>query len=218
MTNTSRKTTIRTSRLALTALAILIGAGAVYVMTPAMRNAGTASCAASADTLARMKPLARGEVAAVIVPDAPRALPVLAFQDGEGRQMSLADFKGRTVLLNLWATWCAPCREEMPALDRLQGEMGGKEFEVLAVSLDTGSGATDRAKRFLDEVKADRLAFRADPSGGVFRELKAVGRIVGLPTSILIDAAGCEIGYLPGPADWASPDALSLVKASLGER
>ena len=190
------------------------GGGAVYVMGGSARNDGaSAACAADQKMIARLKPLARGEVAATLVAERPRPLPALTFQGPEGQPSSLSDLRGKTLLLNLWATWCAPCREEMPALDRLQAELGGKDFEVVAVSIDTQDPA--KPKRFLEDLKITNLAFRADPTGKLFQDLKKVGRAVGLPTSILIDESGCEIGYLPGPADWASADAKALIGAAL---
>ncbi|MFD1333141.1 TlpA family protein disulfide reductase [Methylopila musalis] len=173
-----------------------------------------AACAASPETLAAVAKAARGEVAGVVAPSEPRPLPPLAFQDASGAGLGLDRFKGKVVLLNLWATWCAPCRKEMPALDRLQAERGGADFEVVAVSLDFG--ATDKPKAFLKEIGSQNLAFYADPSNKVFRDLRAVGRGSGMPTTLILDRAGCEIGFLPGPAEWASADALKLIDAALG--
>jgi thiol-disulfide isomerase/thioredoxin len=140
-------------------------------------------------------------------------VPDLSFRDGAGKPVRLADFRGREVLLNLWATWCVPCRKEVPALDRLQGRMNGKDFVVVAVNIDTGDPA--KARRFLAEAGTKNLAYYDDPSTNVFQELKRVGRAVGLPTSILVDRAGCEIGYLAGPAEWSSEEAIALVQAAL---
>ncbi|BCJ89562.1 hypothetical protein IZ6_02970 [Terrihabitans soli] len=162
----------------------------------------------------RLKPLARGEVAAVLVPDRPRKLPELGFKDASGKSLSLKDFAGKTLLVNMWATWCAPCREEMPALDSLQGELGGPDFQVVAVSIDTQQ--PDKAKAFLNELKIAKLGFFQDASGKLFQDLKLVGRAVGLPTTLLIDKEGCEIGYLPGPAHWASEDAKKMIRAAIG--
>lgn len=199
--------------LLLAGLAVL-GAGAL-----ALYGIGgddkAAACAASKETLASIKKAAVGEVAAVATPDQPRPLPALAFEDASGADLSLDRFKGKVVLLNLWATWCAPCRKEMPALDRLQAEEGGESFEVVPVSLDFGSA--DKPKKFLEEIGAKKLALFHDPSGKVLSALKAVGRGTGLPTTLILDRSGCEIAYLPGPAEWASDEAKALVKAALGK-
>jgi thiol-disulfide isomerase/thioredoxin len=161
-----------------------------------------------------MAPLARGEVAAVAVASEPRRLPDLSFRDAEGVERTLAAWRGRTVLFNLWATWCVPCRKEMPALDALQGRLGGPGFEVVAVNIDTRAAAKPQA--WLKEIGINRLAYYADPSAKVFQDLKAVGKAFGMPTTLLIDPAGCELGYLAGPAEWASEDAVKLVAAALG--
>lgn len=195
-------------------LGVLAGAGAIYMTSMGGRNESAAFCDEGSATVARMAPLARGEVAALLVPERPRRLPKLAFTDGAGRPVSTADFAGKTVLLNVWATWCAPCREEMPALDTLEGEMGGQDFGVVAVSIDTQE--PEKARDFLSELKIENLAFYADPSARLFQDLKVAGRAVGLPTTLLIDPEGCEIGYLPGPAHWASEDAKALIRAALG--
>lgn len=173
------------------------------------------ACAASPKTLASMKAAAKGEVAAVVTPSAPRPLPALSFKDSSGADIGLDRFKGKVVLVNLWATWCAPCRKEMPALNQLEAQEGGDGFAVLPISLDFG--APDKPKKFLQDIKADRLGLYTEPTGQLLAQLKTVGRGAGLPTTLILDRAGCEIGYLPGPAEWASPDAKELIKAALGE-
>jgi thiol-disulfide isomerase/thioredoxin len=197
-------------------VAAAVGAGAVYVILPAGRNAAAAArCPSDAAVIARLKPLAKGEVAAMLVDDHPKPLPKLAFMDADGKSVSLADFRGRTVLFNMWATWCAPCRAEMPALDTLQAELGGKKFDVVAVSVDTTGPAKPR--KFFHDLNLTHLALHTDGSGDVFRTMQSIGRGVGLPTSLLVDQGGCEIGYMPGPAEWASPDAKALIEAALPE-
>jgi thiol-disulfide isomerase/thioredoxin len=187
----------------------------VYLTNGGLGNGDAAICSADRTVTERLKPLARGEVAGVLVPDRPRKLPAIAFRDGEGRSLTLKDFSGKTVLVNLWATWCAPCREEMPALDQLQRELGGPDFEVVAVSIDTQQ--PEKARAFLEELKIGKLGFYADPTGKLFQDLKLAGRAVGLPTTLLIDREGCEIGYLPGPAHWASEDAKKMIRAAVGK-
>jgi thiol-disulfide isomerase/thioredoxin len=190
-----------------------LGVGAVYVIAALGRNAGDTACQGALATAKRIAPLARGEVAAVSVADTGLHLPTLAFKDASGADKTLADFKGRTVLLNLWATWCVPCRKEMPALAALQQKLGGPEFEVVAVNIDTRN--LDKPKTWLQQAGVTDLAYYADASAKVFQELKAVGKAVGMPTSLLIDGAGCEIAYLAGPAEWSSDDGLALVRAAL---
>jgi len=126
----------------------------------------------------------------------------------------LADWQGRTVLINLWATWCIPCRQEMPALDALETTLGNERFEVVAVNIDSRDTAKPQA--WLKEVGVKTLAYYTDPSGKVFQDLKLVGRGFGLPTTVLVDPQRCEIGTAAGPAEWASQDGIALVRAALG--
>src|SRR5690606_22103276 len=174
-------------------------------------GAGETACAAGSGTA--LDTLATGEVAAFKVSDTPRHLADLAFNDGDGMPTDLGAFAGRTVLVNLWATWCAPCRAEMPALARLQEARGGDDFTVVAVNLDTGD--TAKAKAFLHEVGADGLDFYADPTTGLFTALKQRGMALGLPTTVLVDPSGCQLGIMAGPAEWDSPDAIALIDAAL---
>ena len=132
-----------------------------------------------------------------------------AFTDAEGKPRTLADWKGRVVLLNLWATWCAPCRKEMPQLENLQKELGSDKFEVVALSVDrTGIAG---AKKFLDQIKVERLGVYADATARAGSALRAIG----MPTTLLIDREGREVGRLIGPAEWDSADAKRLIEAAL---
>jgi thiol-disulfide isomerase/thioredoxin len=193
--------------------AALIGLG-LYGMTLSPGNAQGASCTAAQPVADRIRPLAKGELAAVLVAEKRQALPNLAFAGPDGKPMTLADMRGRMLLVNLWATWCAPCRKEMPALDKLQAELGGKDFEVVTINIDQRN--LDRPKTFLAEVGVTSLAYYADPSARIFQQLRAVDRAVGMPTTLLIDANGCELAYLAGPAEWASEDAKAFIRAALG--
>jgi thiol-disulfide isomerase/thioredoxin len=192
------------------------GLAAVYGIAALARNAATEpECRATAELVKRVAPLARGEVAAMAVTAKPSRVPDLTFRDGEGSERTLTEWRGRTVLLNLWATWCGPCRKEMPALDELQAKLGGNEFEVVAVNIDTR--ALDKPKAWLKEIGINRLAYYADSSAKVFQDLKSIGRAFGMPTTLLVDPNGCEIGHLAGPAEWASEDAVKLVRAALAK-
>jgi thiol-disulfide isomerase/thioredoxin len=193
---------------------IAIGLAAVYGISTFLGNrAGDAQCAPAVATAGRVAPFARGEVAGVVVASRPLRLPDLAFRDESGNDRHLAEWQGRTVLLNLWATWCIPCRKEMPALDELQAKLGGPPFEVLSINIDTRDAAKPR--NWLKEVDITHLGYYADSSAKVFQDLKLVGRAIGMPTTILADPAGCEIGTIAGPAEWASEDALALLRAAL---
>jgi len=143
--------------------------------------------------------------------ETPRPRPEIRFEDGEGNESTLADFRGRTVLLNVWATWCVPCREEMPTLDRLQAELGGPEFEVLALSIDRAG--PDAVREFYSEIGIENLAFHIDPSA---KAMFALG-MVGLPTTILIDREGNELGRLVGPAEWDSSEMTEFIRSTINQ-
>jgi thiol-disulfide isomerase/thioredoxin len=193
---------------------LAVGLAGVYGIATLTRNAGgDPDCRPAVELANKVAPFARGEVAAVNVAKSPLKVPDLAFTDAAGKPTSLADFRGRTVLLNLWATWCVPCRKEMPTLDALQGELGSKDFQVVAVNIDTRD--PDKPKKFLKDIGVKKLRYYADPSAKAFQDLKAIGRAFGMPTTMLIDPHGCEIGTIAGPAEWASSDAAKLIKAAL---
>jgi thiol-disulfide isomerase/thioredoxin len=161
-----------------------------------------------------MKPLARGEVAAVEVRSVPLPAPDLAFAGPDGAPTSLAAFRGRTVLVNLWATWCPPCLHEMPSLDRLQAERGGPDFAVVAINIDTRH--LDKPRRWLADNKIARLTYYADPQAKVFQDLRSARKVEGMPVSLIVDPSGCELAMIQGPADWASADAKALISAAIG--
>jgi len=204
--------------LTLSALAAAAAAAtvlaAVYGMGGFGRNDADTACRPAQETARRLAALARGEVAAVAIAREPRPVPDLAFVDSSGTRKTLGEWRGRTLLLNLWATWCVPCRKEMPALDGLQARLGGPRFQVVAINIDTRD--PDKPKAWLREAQVDHLAYYADPSAKVFQDLKAVGWAFGMPTTLLVDPQGCELGVLAGPAEWTSEDALKLVTAAIG--
>jgi thiol-disulfide isomerase/thioredoxin len=205
----------RSRALLLAAAAAAVMAGAVYGIVSFTRNpAGAAACAEARTIAQRIAPLTRGEVAAMTVADRPLPLPDLAFTDQAGQRKTLADWRGQLVLLNLWATWCVPCRKEMPALDALQAKLGGPDFQVVAVNIDTRDA--DKPKAWLRTAGIEKLGYFADPSAKIFQDLKAAGKAFGMPTTVLVDRAGCEIASLAGPAEWASDDALKLIQAARG--
>lgn len=153
--------------------------------------------------------LSVGQIAAFVFKKAPEEIGDFPFFDAQGKQRSLKEWRGKVVLLNLWATWCAPCRKEMPGLDRLQAELGSDTFEVVTVSADkTG---IEGAKKFFDQIKVEKLAVYADPTVRIHSGLKAIG----MPATLLLDAEGREIGRLVGPAEWDTPEAKALIRAAM---
>jgi len=192
----------------------LIGFAGIYGLGGLKRGSGGDSTCAGAVELARkIGPLAHGEVAALTMATSPLMLPDLAFEDTDGKPRKLSEWRGKTVLVNLWATWCVPCRKEMPALDSLQNKLGGKDFEVGAINIDTRD--PEKPKNFLKDANLTRLAYFTDTKAKVFQDLKNIGKALGMPTSVLIDGQGCEIANLAGPAEWASDDAIALIKAAV---
>jgi thiol-disulfide isomerase/thioredoxin len=155
--------------------------------------------------------LATGPLTAFVVKPQRPAVADLAFADSAGKPLKLSDWRGKVTLFNLWATWCAPCRKEMPALAKLQSKLGGPDFEVLAISIDRKGAAASAA--FLDEAKATALKLYVDPSSKALSALQAIG----LPASVLVDREGREIGRLLGPADWDSPEAERLISTAIAE-
>jgi thiol-disulfide isomerase/thioredoxin len=205
-------------RLPLAIGAVLIGAviglAGMYGMGGLNRStSGDPACRPAVDLARKLEPLAHGEVAALTMATAPLRLPDLAFEDAEGKPKKLSDWRGRTVLLNLWATWCVPCRKEMPALEGLQTKLGGPNFEVVAVNIDTRDG--EKPKNFLKQANLTRIGYFNDQKAKVFQDLKGIGRALGMPTSVLVDGQGCEIATIAGPAEWDSEDAIKLITAAL---
>jgi len=197
------------------AAALAVGGLALYGSGSGGGNlAGGQPCSDSVETARRVAPLARGEVAAFEAYPSPHPAPALRFKGPDGASIALDDFRGRTVLLNLWATWCAPCKAEMPALDRLQAALGGDRFEVVAINVETRN--LDRPPAWLKAAGIVNLKAYRDPDGRVLPVLQQETGSPGLPTTLLIDGQGCQIGVMKGPADWASEDGRRLIGAALG--
>lgn len=190
-------------------IVILLAAAGLYwfnassgkVESPAPSAATTETAPAGA-----LKALATGPLAALLVHNPRKGIPAFTFKDAAGADKSLADFKGRVVLLNLWATWCAPCRKEMPDLAKLQKELGGPEFEVVALSLDRKGAEASSA--FLKETGADNLALYTDVESKALSAVNALG----LPATLLIDKDGKEAARLLGPAAWASDESKAIIR------
>ena len=197
---------VGTKSIAILAAAALLIVGAVYLIA---QGGGNPADRAGAPAPSALEALAVGDMANFRALATPAAVPSVVFEGDEGETLTLAAFEGRLILLNLWATWCGPCREEMPALDRLQKAMGSERFEVVALSVD--HRGHDLARRFLAENGIDHLGFYIDPTARANVTLRAFG----LPTTLLIAPDGREIGRLVGPAHWDSADAVALIAAAL---
>jgi thiol-disulfide isomerase/thioredoxin len=185
------------------------------VSLDAQSNTADAACAAATERSAGLDEHAIGQVAAFRVVANSASLTDIAFQTPGGEPRTLADFTGKVVLLNLWATWCAPCREEMPALDALEATLGGDAFQVLPVSIDTVNTPAGPQEFFADFAIGE-LELYVDPSARMLADLRRIGIRGGLPTTILIDENGCTLGIVEGPADWAGLDAMALIGAAIG--
>jgi thiol-disulfide isomerase/thioredoxin len=198
---------------------IIAGTAAVYVRGSADGNVATAdntpavNCDDAVATAQKLAPLAKGEVAAFQIATKPEAFGDLAFLAPDGSPTTLSALNGKVTLVNLWATWCVPCRSEMPALDRLEAARGGSDFGVTAINMDVTK--PENAKRFLSDIGVTKLAFYSDPKLGVFSNLKRRGLTIGLPTTLLLDGKGCRLGIMEGPAEWDSDDAKALISAAI---
>lgn len=200
------------------ALGAAVGAAAIYGKSSPSGNASppesqTAASAQACKTdpavVAALKPLAKGKVAAMTVRESPIELPEFSFVSAEGDALDLPEFSGQALLINLWASWCAPCRAEMPAFSRLQTELGDDGFKVLAINIDTGD--VSKPKAFLQEIGVSNLGLYRDATMGVFNSLKKEGLAFGLPVTMMVGPDGCLLAAMNGPADWASEEAKALV-------
>jgi thiol-disulfide isomerase/thioredoxin len=198
---------------------VVAGAAAVYVKEAGSGNGAVESVYATADCQpaktqgVALTPFTKGQVAAMVATEHPLSLQSVSFKGPEGQPLSVDSFKGKTVLLNLWATWCVPCREEMPALNALQKDLGSDKFEVVAVNIDTGDD--EKPKAFRSEIGVDRLGYYRDNTMSVFNALKKQGLAFGLPVTLLVNPKGCLVSAMNGPAAWDSEDAKGLIRAAV---
>jgi thiol-disulfide isomerase/thioredoxin len=168
-----------------------------------------ANAAAAADTAA-LSALAEGDMKKLNWHAAPQPSGSAAFQTVEGGEKTLADYAGKHVVLNFWATWCAPCRKEMPQLAELQAEFGGESFEVVTVA--TGRNAVPAMRNFFEEIGVDNLPLHRDPRQALAREMG----VLGLPVTVILNPEGDEIARLTGDANWSSDSAKAIVAALVG--
>lgn len=143
--------------------------------------------------------------------DAPRALPKVTFEDEQGNGYSLEEWRGKLVVLNIWATWCPPCRAEMPTLDRLKAKLGGEGFDVIALSIDRAG--VSKVRKFFDKIDVENLTIFIDDTQKAARDLDALG----LPVTIIVGSKGDELGRLVGPAEWDSEEMISFLRTLVDE-
>lgn len=203
----------RAGMSAVAALVAILGIGslAVYGITGQVRNGGL--CLDALKTARGLEDLRHGDMAAFRPAQTGLDLGQLTFSGPDGAPTSIRRLKGRVLLVNLWATWCVPCRTEMPALDALEGALGGEKFAVVAIDLDPGGD--DRPKAFFEARGITHLARYADRPMKVFEAVKTEGLAPGLPSSLLIDRTGCLIGSLAGAAAWNDAPARALIAAAI---
>lgn len=154
--------------------------------------------------------LREGSLKKLVIHGVPRPASDAAFQTFGGDPVRLDDYAGKVVVLNFWATWCAPCRKEMPALNALQEEFGGDAFAVVTVA--TGRQAPQGITRFFEEEGITALPKHRDPQQALAREMA----VLGLPITVILNREGQEIARLQGDADWHSDSARAIVAALIG--
>jgi thiol-disulfide isomerase/thioredoxin len=189
--------------------ALAAPASITLAATDASRASGDRTAAVGAKVSALEK-LATGEMAKFVPAEEPAPVSAIEFADLAGDPVTLEQFRGRVLVVNFWATWCAPCRRELPSLERLQRLIGGDDLAVLAVSIDR-SGA-DKVNPFLERFPLPRLGVYLDPNNKLGRAFGTFG----LPTTVLVDRDGLEVGRLVGPAEWDSAESLALVRHLIG--
>ena len=206
--NISKASPVRVLRVVVFIAALGI-AGVMWLSNAS--NGSAQECLVSAENIATMDEVTIGQMAAVLPTGTGRGYADLPFVDASGAALTLADFAGKPLLVNFWATWCGPCREEMPALNALAARYGTDIFEVVTIDLDVGDDGIEKAKAFLDANSLDNLPLLADPTFAAFERLKTSGVALGLPATLLLDSAGCELAVLQGPAQWDSQSAFDVI-------
>lgn len=197
-------------------IAALLSAGVAIAATIWVSNAGlvtAAGCAPQSVAAQKIDAVAVGQLAALNGTGTGRSHAEMSFADEAGNPVTLKDFAGKALLVNFWASWCIPCRAEMPALERLAAAQNDDGFMVLPINLDLGEGGLAKARAFLNEGQWANLPLYADSTFESFKRLQTSAVAIGLPSTLLIDKNGCELAVLQGPAEWDSPDGINVIEA-----
>ncbi|MFV0300065.1 MAG: TlpA family protein disulfide reductase [Paracoccus sp. (in: a-proteobacteria)] len=165
------------------------------------------AAALSPETTAELRAGAVGPMGKLVVHDAPRAPVEAVFRDEEGRERSFSDWPGEVVFVNIWATWCAPCLKEMPAIDRMAAAFAGAPLRVVAISTDRGD--PEKPRRWLAENGVSNLDFYHDGAWAVPQAFAVLGQ----PTTLILDRRGREVARLMGEAEWDAPEARAVIRA-----
>lgn len=206
-----------TSRVRLWIILGLAGLAVAITAWVVLGNAaGAKECPVQDEAAAVIGDAAVGELAALNGTGEGRGYATMAFKDAAGKDMTIADFKGKALLVNFWASWCVPCREEMPALDAIATKYNSDTFMVLPINLDIGGNGLEKAQAFLKDNNFANLPLYADNTFAAFERLKTQAVAVGLPATLVLDQNGCELGVLQGPAEWNTPDGEAVIKALVG--
>ena len=209
----SQQRSPRMSVIVLVGVALALAAGLVVGnFMPAQAR----QCEAQPARAAALDAAAVGELAALAGTGTGRGYVDMGFVDADGKPAAIKDFAGKTLLVNFWASWCVPCRAEMPALDALAQRYNSDTFMVLPVNLDIGEGGLAKASKFLADGGFQHLPLYADSSFAAFERLKTEAVAIGLPATLLLDEKGCELAVLQGPAEWDTPDGHNVVAALIG--
>lgn len=175
----------------------------LYTAILGLANTGHADVAAA-------EAMREGDMRKLIFHSTPMTSSDVAFTSEDGQEMTLADFRGKHIVLNFWATWCAPCRHEMPLLSALQDEMGGDQMEVVTIA--TGRNPLPAMQRFFDEIGVDNLPLHTDPRQSLARGMG----VLGLPVTVILDPEGNEIARMQGDADWSGENAMAIMRTLIG--
>lgn len=222
MTEESPQGRVSPARRAVIALALVAAALGITVAWWAGNGGGggpvsvaDAGCSADPEVHDAIDAAAQGQVAALLPTATGRGYDDLSFLDPSGAVTGFAALRNDVLLVNFWATWCGPCKREMPALSALQNRYAGSSFQVVTINLDIGDGGPAKAADFMDEIGLDNLPLYADPSFAIFDALRQRGVAIGLPATLLLGPDGCEWAVMAGPAEWDTPDAHRVVETAL---